>query len=59
MFLGETFYFHSASLHQGVEMGISEFPGRADEMPGGGQPCEGLASHLGVNGNPSSYSMLW
>jgi len=37
VFLGKTLYFHSASLHPGVQMGSSKLI----------KPCDGTASHPG------------
>ena len=34
--MGESCHFHSASVHPGVSMSISELSGKSDEMLGGG-----------------------
>ena len=35
MFLGKTLYSHSASLHQGVQMGTSKYANGLTSHPGG------------------------
>ena len=50
VFLGETLYSHSASLHPGVQMVTSKCAG--------GNPCDGLASHPGGSSNTPSRFML-
>ena len=46
--LSKTLYSHSASLHQGVEMGTSKLPGKAYENAGELRTWDGLASHPGA-----------
>ena len=51
VFLGNTLYSQSASLHSGLQMGTGEFNA-------GGQCCDGLASHPGVSRNTPIRFML-
>ena len=45
-----------ASLYPRVWMRTGELSGKSDEMQGGGEPCNGLASHRGWGGGKYYYS---
>ena len=46
--LGKTLNSHGASFHPGVKMGTGEFTA-------GGEPCDGLASHVEILPVTSCY----